>query len=198
MVEKKHSFAQFCNLSAAQRARPRAGPSRRPITPASGRKSATARQLIHVRSISSFCFAPECHMITVISALEFLRILSFSLKYCNLRIALLPGCAQLPPAPRALPWIQEADLTQTTSATLSDDASSDASTDEDAAGSSARSSKSAFEVPKRGRLMYVGGQTLEGSFSAVSKPNFASKYALELAICSKRRLRKGTWGETEK
>ena len=40
--------------------------------------------------------------------------------------------------------------------------------------------------------------TLEASFSAVSKPNFESKYALELAICSKRRLRKGTWGETEK
>ena len=38
--------------------------------------------------------------------------------------------------------------------------------------------------------------TLKCSFSAVSKPNFASKYALELAICSKRRLRKGTWGET--
>ena len=32
--------------------------------------------------------------------------------------------------------------------------------------------------------------TLQGSFSAVSKPIFASKYALELAICSKRRLRK--------
>ena len=30
---------------------------------------------------------------------------------------------------------------------------------------------------------------LKGSFSAVSKPSFASKYALELAICSKRRLR---------
>jgi len=37
---------------------------------------------------------------------------------------------------------------------------------------------------------------LRGSFSAVSKPNFPSKYSLELAICSKRRLRKGTWGET--
>ena len=35
--------------------------------------------------------------------------------------------------------------------------------------------------------------TLNGSFSAVSKPNFARKYSLELAICSKRRLRKGTW-----
>ena len=41
-------------------------------------------------------------------------------------------------------------------------------------------------------------QTLEGSFSSVSTPNFARKYSLELAICSKRRLRKGTWGETEK
>ena len=39
-------------------------------------------------------------------------------------------------------------------------------------------------------------QTLRGSFSAVSKPNFASKYSLELAIYSTRRLRKGTWGET--
>ena len=28
--------------------------------------------------------------------------------------------------------------------------------------------------------------TLKGSFSAVSKPNFASKYSLELAICSKK------------
>ena len=41
-------------------------------------------------------------------------------------------------------------------------------------------------------------QTLRGSFSRVSTPIFASKYSLELAICSKRRLRKGTWGETEK
>ena len=39
-------------------------------------------------------------------------------------------------------------------------------------------------------------QTSRGSFSAVSTPIFASKYSLELAICSKRRLRKGTWGET--
>ena len=46
-------------------------------------------------------------------------------------------------------------------------------------------------------LCAESGQTLQGSFSAVSKPNFASKYSLELAICSKRRLRKGTWGETE-
>ena len=43
-----------------------------------------------------------------------------------------------------------------------------------------------------------GGCWERRSFSAVSKPNFTSKYALELAICSKRRLRKGTWGETEK
>ena len=42
------------------------------------------------------------------------------------------------------------------------------------------------------------GQTSEGSFSALSTPIFASKYSLELAICSKRRLGKGTWGETEK
>ena len=49
-----------------------------------------------------------------------------------------------------------------------------------------------------GDLYAESGHTLEGSFSAVSKPNFASKYSLELAICSKRRLRKGTWGETEK
>ena len=41
-------------------------------------------------------------------------------------------------------------------------------------------------------------QTLEGSFSSVSTPKFASKYSLELGICSKRRLRKGTSGETEK
>ena len=31
---------------------------------------------------------------------------------------------------------------------------------------------------------------LQGVHSAVSKPNFASKYSLEVAICSKRRLRK--------
>ena len=43
----------------------------------------------------------------------------------------------------------------------------------------------------RPKLGYLGdlyaesGQTLQGSFSAVSKPNFASKYSLELAICSK-------------
>ena len=35
-------------------------------------------------------------------------------------------------------------------------------------------------------------QILKGSFSAVSTPIFASKFSLELAICSKRRLRKGT------
>ena len=52
--------------------------------------------------------------------------------------------------------------------------------------------------PNLGDLYTESGQTLQGSFSAGSKPNFASKYALELAICSKRRLRKGTWGETEK
>ena len=32
-------------------------------------------------------------------------------------------------------------------------------------------------------------QTSRGSFSAVSTPIFASKYSLELAICSKRRLK---------
>ena len=35
-----------------------------------------------------------------------------------------------------------------------------------------------------GDLYAESGQTLQGSFSAVSKPNFASKYSLELAICS--------------
>ena len=44
-----------------------------------------------------------------------------------------------------------------------------------------------------GDLYAESEQTLQGSFSAVSKPNLASKYSLELAICSKRRLRKGTW-----
>jgi hypothetical protein len=48
---------------------------------------------------------------------------------------------------------KEADLTQTTSATLSDDASeTDASTDEDAAGSSARSSKQ-LDDDRNGRLV---------------------------------------------
>ena len=41
-----------------------------------------------------------------------------------------------------------------------------------------------------GRGMYVKikslGGVLTGSLSAVSKPNFARKYSLELAICSKR------------
>ena len=34
-------------------------------------------------------------------------------------------------------------------------------------------------------LYTENGQTLQGSFSAVSKPQFASKYSLELAICWK-------------
>ena len=55
--------------------------------------------------------------------------------------------------------------------------------------------KKPADVEKRvrhlGDLYAESGQTLQGSFSAVSKPNFASKYSLELAICSKRRLRKG-------
>ena len=55
-------------------------------------------------------------------------------------------------------------------------------------------------VPVRGeranftRLVLAGG----GGRPAVSMPNFESKYSLEVAICSKRRLRKGTLGETEK
>ena len=49
-----------------------------------------------------------------------------------------------------------------------------------------------------GDLYAESGQTLPGSFSAVSKLKFASKYSLELAICSKRILRKGTWRVTEK
>ena len=54
------------------------------------------------------------------------------------------------------------------------------------------------EVLDLGNLYAESRQPLQGSFSAVSKPNFASKYSLELAICSKRRLRKGTWKEIEK
>ena len=42
----------------------------------------------------------------------------------------------------------------------------------------------------RRRVHCAIGQTSKGSFSAVSKPNFASKYAFELLSCSKRRLRK--------
>ena len=34
-------------------------------------------------------------------------------------------------------------------------------------------------VPHPGDLYTESGQTLQGSFSAVSKPNFASKYSLE-------------------
>ena len=36
-----------------------------------------------------------------------------------------------------------------------------------------------------GDLYTESGQILQGSFSAVSKPNFAHKYSLELAICWK-------------
>ena len=36
-----------------------------------------------------------------------------------------------------------------------------------------------FHLGNLGDLYTVSGQTLQGSFSAVSKPNFASKYSLE-------------------
>ena len=39
------------------------------------------------------------------------------------------------------------------------------------------------EAPALG--LFSIGQTLEGSFSALSKPDFASQYSLELAICWK-------------
>ena len=57
---------------------------------------------------------------------------------------------------------------------------------------SKQASKQVRSVPSKKKEK--GTQANRAQLNAL-KPNFASKYSLELAICSKRRLRKGTWGE---